>query len=101
MLLRPFFLLTNKPALALVNLDEDQLEDPEPVLAPVRAAFGAGAGDDAVWAPCIQLEAEAALLDEESRAEMLEALGLGEGALPRFLHTAYRLLGPAHLLHHR
>ena len=42
---------------------------------------------------CIQLEAEAALLDEDSRAEMLEALGLGEGALPQFLHTAYRMLG--------
>ena len=33
------------------------------------------------------------MLDEESRAEMLEALGLGEGALPNFLQTAYRMLG--------
>jgi ribosome-binding ATPase len=92
-LLRPFFLLTAKPALALVNLDEAQQEDPEPVLAPVRAAFGVGTGDDTVLGLCIQLEAEAALLDEESRVEMLEALGLGEGALPRFLHTAYGMLG--------
>jgi GTP-binding protein YchF len=91
-LLRPFFLLTAKPALALVNLDEAQLEDPEPVVAPVREAFGA-AGEEAVIGLCIQLEAEAAMLDEESRAEMLEALGLGEGALPTFLHTAYRMLG--------
>ncbi|MHB1137893.1 MAG: redox-regulated ATPase YchF [Microthrixaceae bacterium] len=91
-LLAPFFLLTAKPAMALVNLDEAQLEDPEPVLAPVRAAFGS-AGDDAVIGLCIQLEAEAAMLDESSRAEMLEALGLGEGALPTFLHAAYRMLG--------
>ncbi|MFZ4518269.1 MAG: redox-regulated ATPase YchF [Microthrixaceae bacterium] len=90
-LLRPFFLLTAKPAMVLVNLDEEQLEDPEPVLAPVRTAFGGDPG--LVLGLCIQLEAEAALLDEESRAEMLEALGLGEGALPAFLHTAYRLLG--------
>jgi len=96
--LREFFLLTDKPAMALVNLDEEQLEDPEPVLAPVREAFGGAAGpavpaEDAVIGLCIQLEAEAAMLDEDSRAEMLEALGLGEGALPAFLHAAYRMLG--------
>ena len=42
---------------------------------------------------CVQLEAEAAQLDADERAEMLEALGLGEGALPRFVHAAYHLLG--------
>ena len=93
-LLRPFFLLTAKPALALVNLDEAQMEDPEPVLAPVREAFAdAGDADEVVLGLSIQLEAEAALLDADERVEMLEALGLGEGALPRFLHTAYEMLG--------
>jgi GTP-binding protein YchF len=90
--LRGYFLLTAKPALALVNLDEDGLEDPEPILAPVREAFGAR-GEVAVMGLCIQLEAEAAMLDAESRVEMLEALGLGEGALGTFLTTAYRMLG--------
>ncbi|MCP4435622.1 MAG: redox-regulated ATPase YchF [Actinomycetia bacterium] len=87
-----YFLLTAKPALALVNLDEGQLEAPEPVLAPVREAFGERGGH-AVMGLCIQLEAEAAMLDAESRVEMLEALGLGEGALEEFLHTTYRMLG--------
>ncbi|MGB3410534.1 MAG: redox-regulated ATPase YchF [Microthrixaceae bacterium] len=91
-LLRPFFLLTAKPALALVNLDEEQLEDAETYLAPVREAFGKD-GAERVMGLCIQLEAEAAMLDEESRSEMLEALGLGDGALPAFLHTAYQMLG--------
>jgi GTP-binding protein YchF len=90
--LKGYFLLTAKPALALVNLDEAQLEDPEPVLAPVREAFGER-GDTAVMGLCIQLEAEAAMLDAESRAEMLEALGLGHGALDTFLRTAYGMLG--------
>jgi GTP-binding protein YchF len=90
--LKGYFLLTDKPAMALVNLDEEQLADPEPHLAPVRAAFGAG-GEEHVMGLCIQLEAEAAMLDEDSRAEMLDALGLGDGALPNFLHTAYRMLG--------
>jgi ribosome-binding ATPase YchF (GTP1/OBG family) len=41
----------------------------------------------------VQLEAEAAEMVGEERVEMLEALGLGEGALERFVHTAYDLLG--------
>ena len=42
---------------------------------------------------CVQLEAEAAQFSGDERAEMLDALGLGEGALPRFVQTAYHLLG--------
>jgi ribosome-binding ATPase YchF (GTP1/OBG family) len=42
---------------------------------------------------CVQLEAEAAMLDPDERVEMLEGLGLGAGALPTFLNAAYRLLG--------
>ncbi len=90
--LKGYFLLTDKPAMALVNLDEEQLEDPEPILAPVREAFG-DVDPDLVLGLCIQLEAEAAMLDEDSRAEMLDELGLGQGALPNFLRTAYRMLG--------
>lgn len=93
-LLKPFFLLTAKPAMALVNVDESQMEDLDSVLASVRGAFAAtGVAEELVLGLCIQLEAEAALLDEESRTEMLEALGLGDGALPQFLHTAHQLLG--------
>jgi hypothetical protein len=42
---------------------------------------------------CVQLEAEAALLSDVERTEMLEGLGLGEGAWPRFVRAAYHLLG--------
>jgi GTP-binding protein YchF len=89
-LLRPYFLLTNRPVLAVVNLDEEQVTDPDPVLAPVVAEL---AGQAEVIGMCVQLEAEAAQLTGDDRVEMLEALGLGEGALPRFVHTAYSLLG--------
>lgn len=89
-LLKPYFLLTNRPVLALVNVSEDQLDDILAVIAPVEAELG---GKAEVIGMCVQLEAEAAVLDESERAEMLEALGLGEGALPRFLHAAYKLLG--------
>lgn len=92
-LLKGFFLLTAKPALVLVNLDENQLEDPDSALDPVRESMGEG-GEQAVMGLCIGLEAEAAMLEEEEgRLDMLEAFGLGEGALGSFLNTAYRMLG--------
>src|SRR3546814_6185146 len=76
--------------MALVNVSEDQLDDIDAVTAPVEAEL---AGKAEVIGMCVQLEAEAAMLDADERVEMLEGLGLGEGALPRFLHTAYKLLG--------
>ena len=87
--LRPFFFLTNKPVLAMVNIGEDQLEDGEALVAPVSEALGGAE----VIATCVQLEAEAAQLDDDERAEMLEGLGLGEGAMPRFIRAAYELMG--------
>ncbi len=42
---------------------------------------------------CVQLEAEAAQLAADERADLLDAYGLGEGALPRFVQAAYHLLG--------
>ncbi|MGK2928055.1 MAG: redox-regulated ATPase YchF [Acidimicrobiales bacterium] len=90
-LLRAHFLLTNRPVIAIVNVGEDQVEDVDAITAPVRAEVE---GFAEVVGMCVQLEAEAASLDtEEDRVEMLEGLGLGEGALPRFLHAAYALMG--------
>ena len=88
--LRPYFLLTNKPALAVINIDEDQLGAPDDIVSAVQQALGADAD---VIAACIQLEAEAVLLDPSERAELLDAFGLGEGALPRFIRAAYHRLG--------
>ncbi|MET0727042.1 MAG: redox-regulated ATPase YchF [Acidimicrobiales bacterium] len=89
-LLRGYFLLSNRPVLALVNVAEDRLDDIDAVIAPVRDEL---AGRAEVIGMCVQLEAEAAMLDADERVEMLEGLGLGEGALPKFVHAAYKLLG--------
>ena len=88
--LRPMFLLTNKPVLAVVNLGEDQLAETDVVTKPVAAELGDAAD---VLAVSVQLEAEAARLDPDDRSELLEGLGLGEGALPRVVRAAYHLLG--------
>jgi GTP-binding protein YchF len=88
-LLKPYFLLTNKPVMAIVNIGEDQLDQADAIAAPVASELHGGV----VIAMCVQLEAEAAMLDQADRVEMLEALGLGEGALPRFVQSAYHVLG--------
>jgi ribosome-binding ATPase len=88
--LKPMFLLTTKPVLAVVNLGEDQLDDAEVITKPVAAELGEAAD---VLAVCVQLESEAARLDPADRQELLDGLGLGEGALPRVVRAAYHLLG--------
>src|SRR4051794_23729543 len=77
--LKPFFLLTGKPVLAVVNLGEDQIGDDAPVAQVVDALDGKAEA----LGVSVQLEAEAAQLDADERTELLEGLGLGEGALPR------------------
>jgi ribosome-binding ATPase len=88
--LEPFFLLTNKPVLAVVNLGEGQVTDSDRVIKPVVDELG---GHGEVLGVSVELEAEAAQLDPEERAELLEGLGLGEGVLPRLARAAYHLLG--------
>ncbi|MCU1457181.1 MAG: GTP-binding protein [Actinomycetia bacterium] len=83
-LLAPIFLLTDKPILVVVNIGEDQLERAEEIAAP----FGENA-----LPVCVQLEAEAARLDPDERAELLDGLGLGAGVVPRVAAAAYHLLG--------
>ncbi len=88
--LRPYFLLTAKKAMAVINIDEADIPRGNEIAEPLRSSFGPEG--DAI-AMCVQLEAEAALLDADERTEMLEALGLGDGALTRFIQAAYHLLG--------
>jgi hypothetical protein len=88
--LRPLFLLTNKPVLAVVNIGEDELGAADQHVAGVQAELG---GRAEVLAVSVQLEAEAAKLSDQERAELLEGLGLGEGALVRVARAAYAILG--------
>ena len=88
-LLTPYFLLTSKPVMAIVNVGEEQISDQEPI-QKISNELGS---DSDVIGVCIQLEAETSQLAEDERAEILEALNLGEGALPRFIQRAYHILG--------
>lgn len=86
--LKQFFFLTAKPIVAVVNVGE--VADADSVVKPVAEELGA-AGE--TLGVSVKLEAEAAELPEADRADLLEGLGLGEGALPRVAEAAYRALG--------
>ena len=100
--LAPYFLLTNRRVLVVVNVGEDDIESIPEKEAMVAAEFN-NAGDNVeIIGMCVQLEAEAAAIeDPDERAEILEGFGLGEGALFRMVRSAYHLLGLQDVLHHR
>ena len=87
--LRSHFLLTDKPVMAVLHLGEDQLDAAAELAEPIEAELPGAT----VLPLCVQLEAEAAQLTGAERAELLEGLGLGEGALERFVAAAHGLLG--------
>ncbi|MDE2662429.1 MAG: redox-regulated ATPase YchF [Gemmatimonadales bacterium] len=85
---RGYGLLTDRPLLAVLNRSEDRAGEPLPPALDERLA-AMGAGGLALSAP---VEAEIADLDPEDRAAFVEALGLREPALARFIRSAYGLL---------
>ncbi|HSJ92079.1 MAG TPA: redox-regulated ATPase YchF [Ilumatobacter sp.] len=92
--LAPYFLLTNRRVLAVVNVGEDAVDLADEAAARVDAEFNDAGDNVEVIGMCVQLEAEAAAItDPVERAEMLEGFGLGEGALFRMVRSAYHLLG--------
>jgi ribosome-binding ATPase len=92
--LKPYFLLTNRSVLAVVNVGENDLDSIPEIEQRVRDEFTSAGDNVEVIGMCVQLEAEAATItDPVERAEMLEGFGLGEGALFRMVRSAYHLLG--------
>jgi hypothetical protein len=85
-LLEPVFLLTNKPALVVVNIDVDQLDD--------AAALAAPFGEEAL-AVCVELEGDPDVIavDGAERATLLADLGVAESVVPRLARQALALLG--------
>ncbi|MCJ7671262.1 MAG: DUF933 domain-containing protein [Acidimicrobiia bacterium] len=85
-LLTPAFLLTNKPALVVVNIGTEQLAEADALAAP----FGADA-----FAVCIELEGDPDVVaaQGQERAELLADLGIPESVVPRLARAALTLLG--------
>ena len=86
-----FGLMSAKPILYVVNVDENDLAGAGPQVKLVRD-YAATVGAEVVPV-CAKLEAEVAELDPADRAEMLAASGLAEPALAVLVRAAYRALG--------
>ncbi len=89
-LLKPFFLITAKPAMFVANVAEDGFTN-NPMLDRLTAY--ATAQNAPVVAISAKMEAEMAEMDDEDRAMFLAELGQDEPGLDRLIRAAYKLLG--------
>ncbi|MBF7682395.1 redox-regulated ATPase YchF [Acinetobacter sp. B5B] len=89
-LLRGYGLLTLKPTMYIANVAEDGFEN-NPYLDAVRDLANK---ENAIVVPlCNQIEAEISLLEDEDRAEFLEAMDMEEPGLNVVIRAGYHLLG--------
>ncbi|MGB8484328.1 MAG: redox-regulated ATPase YchF, partial [Acinetobacter bohemicus] len=89
-LVRGFGLMTLKPTMYIANVAEDGFEN-NPHLDAVKKL---AAEENAIVVPlCNQIEAEISLLEDEDRAEFLEAMGMEEPGLNVVIRAGYSLLG--------
>jgi ribosome-binding ATPase len=84
------FLLTAKPMLVVLNVDEGDAANVDDVVARYRPALPEGAD---VVAVCAKLEEEVEDVPETEAAELLDAYGIHERGTARIADAARRLLG--------
>jgi len=90
-LLRGFGLLSAKPLLFVLNIDEARVDEAAAIEASWQSKLsGAKCG---VIALCAQIEKEIARLDDDERQAFLEDLKIAEPALGRMIRKSYALLG--------
>lgn len=94
-IVKNLFLLTAKPILYVANVSEDDVSDSNnnPYVQQVRN-FAANEQAEVIVI-CARAEEEIAELEDEDKAEFLEALGIEESGLDQLIHAAYDLLGLA------
>jgi hypothetical protein len=86
--LRELYLLTAKPFIYVVNVDEAQLADP----AAAQEVRQAVAPADVI-ALCAKVEAELVELPDDEAAEMLASFGQVESGLAQLAHVGFHTLG--------
>ncbi|MEG1374947.1 MAG: redox-regulated ATPase YchF, partial [Comamonas sp.] len=89
-LLKPFCLITAKPAMFVGNVSEDGFEN-NPLLDKLKAY--ADAQGAPVVAICAKIEAEMSEMEDEDRDMFLQELGLEEPGLNRLIRAGFKLLG--------
>lgn len=90
-LLSSFSLLTMKPVIYAANVSEDDIISGNAYVDQVRA-FADKSGDETIIISAA-IEEEISGLDDESKGEFLEAMGLADSGLDRLVKASYSLLG--------
>lgn len=94
-IVKSLFLLTTKPVLYVANVSEDDVADPEnQKYVQLVRDYAAKEGAEVIVVSA-RAEEEIAELDDEDKAEFLEALGIEESGLDQLIRAAYDLLGLA------
>lgn len=94
-IVKSLFLLTTKPVLYVANVAEEDVADYETNDYVNKVKEFAASENAEVIVISARAEEEIAELDEEDKAEFLEALGIEESGLDQLIRAAYDLLGLA------
>ena len=89
-IIRPYQLLTLKPTLYIANVEEDGISNNH-WLDKLKEL--ADRENSQVIPVCAAIESEIAELDEESKKEFMQSMGLEEPGLNRIIRGGYTLLG--------
>ena len=91
-LIKTYNLITNKPFIYLANVSEDDLlSNDNKYVNDVRDY--ASKEKSAVVLMCAKIESELSELDEESKREFLNDLGIQNSGLDELIHITYHMLG--------
>lgn len=94
-IVKSLFLLTTKPVLYVANVAEEDVADYESNDYVNKVKEFAASENAEVIVISARAEEEIAELEEEDKAEFLEALGIEESGLDQLIRAAYDLLGLA------
>jgi len=94
-IVKSLFLLTTKPVLYVANVAEEDVADYETNEYVNKVKEFAASENAEVIVISARAEEEIAELEEEDKAEFLEALGIEESGLDQLIRAAYDLLGLA------
>lgn len=94
-IVKSLFLLTTKPVLYVANVAEEDVADYETNDYVNKVKEFAASENAEVIVISARVEEEIAELEEEDKAEFLEALGIEESGLDQLIRAAYDLLGLA------
>lgn len=82
-------LLTSKPELFVLNVDQNQVLQPK---SELLKAAGLELNEDSVVVLCASLEVELSTMNEQDAKEYLETLGIKEKGLDQLIRAAYKTL---------